>query len=79
MRARRPGEAVSQVVVDFSDAFHSLLVHPEDCKYQLAAGSDGQFLGYRAVVFGGEGSPMVWGRDDQSRTGQNVRRLHAPH
>eukprot|EP00972_Heterocapsa_arctica_P047668 7029767-Heterocapsa_arctica.AAC.1 len=62
MRARQQGEAGSQVVVDFSDAFHSLLIHPEERKYQLAAGFDAQFLGCRAVIFGGGGSPLVWGR-----------------
>ena len=53
------------MVVDFTDAFHSLMVHPSEKVYQVAAGFDGSYICYRMVVFGGGGSPLVYGGEQQ--------------
>ena len=47
---------------DFVDAFHTLAVTEEERKHQVVRGEDGDFRVYDTVVFGGGGSPLVWGR-----------------
>ena len=58
----QPGEEVEQLVTDFCDAFHTLRVLPEERRHQLARANARSFVGYDTVVFGGGGSPLVWGR-----------------
>ena len=49
-------------VADFRDAFHTLPVHPDERKFGVAQAFDGEFLVFDTVVFGGEASPLLWGR-----------------
>jgi hypothetical protein len=72
-----PGDGdngVEMMVSDFADAFHSMGVHPSERKHQVLAGVDGDFVVYETVVFGGGGSPLVWGRAAAflSRSGQSM-------
>ena len=63
---------VEMMVSDFADAFHSMGVHPSERRHQVVAGMDGQYHIYETVVFGGGGSPLIWGRGAAflSRSGQ---------
>lgn len=53
---------VELLVSDFSDAFHTLGVHETERKHQVVVAPDGTYRIYETVVFGGGGSPLVWGR-----------------
>ena len=50
------------IVLDWADAFHSMGVHPEEFPHQIVKGFGGTYVGYETVLFGGAGSPGVWGR-----------------
>jgi hypothetical protein len=56
------GEEIEQVVIDFSDAFKTLPVREEERPLQIARADGNTFVGYDTIVFGGGGSPLVWGR-----------------
>ena len=53
---------IDMMVIDWADAFHSIGVRPEEIPHQVVRGFNGQHIGYEAVLFGGVGSPLVWGR-----------------
>ena len=53
---------MDMMVVDWEDAFHSMGVLDEELPHQIVKGFDGEYLGYKTVLFGGAGSPGVWGR-----------------
>ena len=55
-------EDLDMLVVDWEDAFHSMGVAAEELPHQVVRGFGGEFLGYETVLFGGAGSPDVWGR-----------------
>ena len=57
-----PGEIVEMLVMDWSDAFHTIEVLAKERMYQVFKGVNGKFVMYRTVVFGGGGAPLVWGR-----------------
>ena len=61
-------------VLDWADAFHSIGVHPDEFPHQVVKGFDGQYIGYETVLFGGAGSPGVWGRAAAflGRSGQSL-------
>ena len=56
------GEEIEQVVIDFSDAVKTLPVREEERLLQIARADCNTFVGYDTIVFGGGGSPLVWGR-----------------
>jgi uncharacterized protein YaaR (DUF327 family) len=58
----KPGWEAEMMVSDFSDAFHSMGVMEEERQHQIVAGMNGDFRIYETVVFGGGGSPLIWGR-----------------
>ncbi len=49
-------------MTDFSDAFHTIAVHESERSLQVARADRGTFVGFDTVVFGGGGSPLIWGR-----------------
>ena len=49
------------MIADFEDAFHTLGVAPEEWKYLLARHPVCGFVGYRTVLCGGAGCPLLWG------------------
>ena len=57
-----PATDIDMMVGDWADAFHSMGVLDEELPHQVVKGFDGEYLGYRTVLFGGSGSPGVWGR-----------------
>ena len=42
--------------------FHSIGVEGEEFEHQIVKGFDGAYIGYETVLFGGAGSPLVWGK-----------------
>ena len=42
--------------------FHTVGVRAEELPHQIVKGFDGEYVGYETVLFGGAGSPGVWGR-----------------
>ena len=50
---------VEQVVTDFCDAFHTILVHEDEKRHQIARAGGDEFVGYDTVVFGGGASPLI--------------------
>ena len=62
------------LISDFADAFHSMGVHVDERRHQVVAGMKGDFRVYESVVFGGGGSPLVWGRGAAflGRSGQSL-------
>ena len=62
LHALAPDADAEAMVLDFSDAFHTLPVHPEERKFGVAQAFDGAYLVFDTVVFGGEASPLLWGR-----------------
>jgi hypothetical protein len=67
---------VEFMVSDFSDAFHSMGVMEDERMHQIVAGMFGAFYIYESVVFGGGGSPLIWGRGAAflGRSGQSLFR-----
>ena len=65
---------LDMIVLDWADAFHSIGVHPDEFPHQVVKGFDGQYIGYETVLFGGAGSPGVWGRAAAflGRSGQSL-------
>ena len=61
-------------VLDWADAFHSMGVAPSEFPHQIVKGFGGEYVGYEAVLFGGAGSPGVWGRAAAflGRSGQSL-------
>ena len=57
-----PEDDMDMMVVDWEDAFHSMGVIDEELPHQVVKGFDGEYIGYETVLFGGAGSPGVWGR-----------------
>ena len=57
-----PEADIDMMVGDWADAFHSMGVLDEELPHQIVKGFDGEYLGYKTVLFGGSGSPGVWGR-----------------
>ncbi|CAK0809933.1 unnamed protein product, partial [Prorocentrum cordatum] len=53
---------VDMMVLDWEDAFHSVGVRSEELPHQIVRGFEGEFVGYETILFGGGGSPLVWGR-----------------
>ena len=72
------GDEVEAMVADFKDAFHTLPVHPEEKKFGVARTFGDHFIGFETIMFGGEASPLVWGRAASylNRSGQA---LFEPH
>ena len=72
------GDEVEAMVADFKDAFHTLPVHPEEKKFGVARTFGDHFIGFETIMFGGEASPLVWGRAAAylNRGGQS---LFEPH
>ena len=62
------------MVLDWEDAFHTMGVLPNEFQHQVVKGFDGEYLGYETVLFGGAGSPGVWGRAAAllGRSGQSL-------
>jgi hypothetical protein len=62
------------LISDFADAFHSMGVLEEERQHQVVAGMNGDFRVYESVVFGGGGSPLIWGRGAGflGRSGQSL-------
>ena len=56
------GEECFGMVADFEDAFHTLGVDPDEWPYLLARHPVRGFVGYRTVLCGGSGCPLLWGR-----------------
>ena len=65
---------VDQMVLDWADAFHSMGVREEEFPQQVVKGFGDGYIGYETVLFGGAGSPLVWGRAAAflSRSGQSL-------
>ena len=65
---------LEMMVVDWEDAFRSIGVLPEELPHQVVRGFDGTFIGYETILFGGAGSPNVWGRAAAflGRSGQSL-------
>ena len=59
--ARRNGEGVELLVMDFKDAFKHLKVHPTERPFLSGTCSAGWFA-YCTVLFGIVSGPLVWGR-----------------
>ena len=55
-------DLVDMMVVDWADAFHSMGVLDDEKAHQIVKGFGDEFIGYETVLFGGGGSPGVWGR-----------------
>ena len=68
-----PGQ-VEQVVTDASDAFHTMPVCEDERPLQVAREGDNTFVCFDTVVFGGGGSPLIWGRAAAwlARSGQSL-------
>ena len=62
LHAAAAGQEVEAMVVDFKDAFHSLPVHDDEKKYGVARTEGDDFVYFDTIMFGGVGSPLVWGR-----------------
>ena len=64
LRAARakPDESLEFLVLDWEDAFHSIGVWDTEKPHQVVKGIGSTFVGYETVLFGGAGSPSVWGR-----------------
>lgn len=58
----QPGEEVEAMVADFKDAFHTLPAHPDERKFGIARTFGDRFIAFETIMFGGEASPLVWGR-----------------
>ena len=58
----RTDDDLDMIVLDWADAFHSMGVAPSEFAHQIVKGFNGEFIGYETVLFGGAGSPTVWGR-----------------
>ena len=56
------GGDVDLMILDWEDAFHTMGVRAEELPHQIVKGFDGEYVGYETVLFGGGGSPGVWGR-----------------
>ena len=71
--AENPGQ-VEQVVTDFSDAFHTIPVCEDERPLQVARGGGNTYVCFDTVVFGGGGSPLIWGRAAAwlARSGQSL-------
>ena len=67
-------DELDMIVLDWADAFHSMGVHPEEFAHQIVKGFGGEYVGYETVLFGGAGSPGVWGRAAAflGRSGQSM-------
>ena len=50
------------MVADFEDAFHSFCVDPDEWRYLVVRHPVSGFVGYRTVLCGGSGCPLLWGR-----------------
>ena len=61
-RASNDGELCYGVIADFEDAFHTLPVDPSEWRYLVARHPEKGFIGYRTVLCGGSGCPLLWGR-----------------
>ena len=61
-RAAADGEECFGMVADFEDAFHTLRVDPAEWRYLVARHPVRGFVGYRTVLCGGAGCPLLWGR-----------------
>ena len=59
---RSRGESVYFMCADFEDAFHSLGVHASEFPFLCVRHPVSGFVVYHTVMFGGAGSPLVWGR-----------------
>ena len=57
----RPAD-IDMFVLDWADAFHSMGVLDSEMPHQIVKGDGASFVGYETVLFGGAGSPGVWGR-----------------
>jgi hypothetical protein len=55
-------DIVEMLVMDWSDAFHTIEVMAKERAYQVFKGPNRSFVRYRTVVFGGGGAPLIWGR-----------------
>ncbi|CAK0804234.1 unnamed protein product [Prorocentrum cordatum] len=62
LRHAAEDEEVEAMALDFKDAFHTLPVHADELPYGVAKVFDGEYVVFRTVVFGGEASPLLWGR-----------------
>ncbi|CAK0806281.1 unnamed protein product, partial [Prorocentrum cordatum] len=62
LRHAAEDEEVEAMALDFKDAFHTLPVHADELPYGVAKVFDGEYVAFRTVVFGGEASPLLWGR-----------------
>ena len=62
------------MVADFEDAFHTLQVDPSEWRYLVARHPVKGFVGYRTVLCGGAGCPLLWGRAAAflGRSGQSL-------
>ena len=71
-------DALDMMVVDWDDAFHTMGVMPEEFPRQVVKGFAGEYIGYETVLFGGGGSPGVWGRAAAflGRSGQALFEAH---
>ena len=58
----RHDESIYGMIADFEDAFHTLSVEPNEWKYLIARHPVAGFVGYRTVLCGGAGCPLLWGR-----------------
>ena len=61
-RSSRAGELCYGMAADFEDAFHTLYVDPREWRYLVARHPEHGFVGYRTVLCGGAGCPLLWGR-----------------
>ena len=67
-------EDLDMMVIDWADAFHSIGVLDDEKAHQIVKGFRGTYIGYETVLFGGAGSPGVWGRAAAflGRSGQSL-------
>ena len=60
--SKEQGADLEFMVLDWEDAFHSMGVLDKEKPHQVVKGFGKEFVGYETVLFGGGGSPGVWGR-----------------
>lgn len=61
LEVKDPGEQVSFMSLDFSDAFKHLHVRPNERRFLAGSALGGWFV-YKTVLFGIRTGPLVWGR-----------------
>ena len=62
LAAAHPGDELEAMVADFKDAFHTLPAHPDEHRFGIAHVSGDRYVAFKTIMFGGEASPLVWGR-----------------